>query len=78
MRKYRNYYFFKIYFFLFFGGGGAGGGGSFVNIADIVKSTSCFNRRTKFMNTHWSNKSLTIVEARPCKWFCKTSLNARE
>ena len=63
MRKYRNHNFF-IYIFLFsiFLGGWGWGGGS----ADVVKKTSC-NRRTKFRNTHWSDKSLTNVEDKPWK-----------
>ena len=36
------------------------------------------NRITKFRNTHWPKKSLTSVEDKPWKLFCKTSLNARE
>ena len=30
------------------------------------------------MNSHWPEKSLTIVEDKLGKRFCKTSLNARE
>ena len=36
------------------------------------------NRRPKFRNTHWPGKSLTIMEEKPWKLFCKTSLNARK
>ena len=36
------------------------------------------NLRTKFRNTHWLEKSLTTLEDKPWKYFCKTSLNARE
>ena len=52
--------------FFFFGGGGY--------IAKVLKLT--VNRRTKFMNTHWLEKSLTTVDNKPWKLFCKTGLIA--
>ena len=45
-------------------------------IAKVLKQA--VNHRTKFRNTHWLEKSLTTVEDKPWKLFCKTSLNARE
>ena len=64
MRKY-------FFTFLFFwgGGGGGGGGGSFVNGRCCQKIA--VNQRTKFRNTHWSDKSLTIVEDKPWNDFVK-------
>ena len=43
-------------------------------IAKVLKLA--VNRRTKFKNTHWLEKSLTAVDNKPWKLFCKTSLNA--
>ena len=52
----------KLFFFL------VGGG----YIAKVLKLA--VNHR----NTHWLEKSLTTVDDKPWKLFCKTSLNARE
>ena len=51
------------------------GGGGWL-IAKVLKlAVSC---KTKFRNTHWLEKSLTTVDDKPWKLYCKTSLNARE
>ena len=63
-------FFFNHYFF--FGGGGGGGRG------DKIILKLAVNSRKKFRNTHWLEKSLTTVDDKPWKLFCKTSLNARE
>ena len=71
MRKYRNHYFFLLllfFHFSFFWGGG-GGGESFVNCRCCQKIA--VNRRTKFRNTHWSDKIPTIVEDKPWNDFVK-------
>ena len=60
--QYRNYYFFFFFFFFFLGGGGGG----HLLIADVVKKLAV-NRRTKFRNTHWSDKGLTIAEDKSWK-----------
>ena len=57
-------------FFLFSWGGGGG------LIAKVLKLA--VSRKTKFRNTHWLEKSLTTVDDKPWKLYCKTSLNARE
>ena len=44
-------------------------------IAKVLKLA--VNRRTKFRNTHWLEKSLT-VDDKPWNFLCKISLNARE
>ena len=36
-----------------------------LQIVEVVKLA--VNRRTKFRNTHWSDKSLTIVHDKPWK-----------
>ena len=59
MRKYRNHYFFYIYYYYFFFGGGGG--------VPMLSKKLAVNRRTKFRNTHWSDKSLTNVEDKPWK-----------
>ena len=62
----------KIQILLFIGGRGTS-----VNCQS--SQNSCYNRRTKFRNTHWPEKRLTTVEdIKPWKQFCKTSLTARE
>ena len=58
----------KIKKLFFFGGGGG----------LIAKVHKLAVRRTKFRNTHWLEKSLTTMDDKPWKVFCKTSLNARE
>ena len=62
--------FFNLFYFFFGGGGGEGG------IAKLLKLA--VNRRTKFRNTHWLEKSLATVDDKPRRLFSKTSLNARE
>ena len=57
----------KLFFFFFWGGGG-----------EIAKVHKLAVRRTKFRNRHWLEKSLTTMDDKPWKVFCKTSLNARE
>ena len=59
----------KLLLFLFEGGGGG-------QIAKVLELA--VNRRTKFRNTHWLEKSLTTVDDKPWNFLCKTSLNARE
>ena len=63
----------KLLLFFVLGGGGGGRGGK---IAKVLKQA--VNLRTKFRNTHRLEKSLTTVDDKPWKLFCKTSLNARE
>ena len=58
-----------IIFFIFLGGGG----GLFAKVLKLA-----VNRRTKFRNIHWLEKSCTTVDDKPWKLFCKTSLNVRE
>ena len=51
------------------------GWGRGVIVKVLKKAVNC---RKKFRNTHWLEKSLTTVDDKPRKLFCKTSLNARE
>ena len=67
MRKYRIYI--KN---LFFWGGGEGGGGAgvvhlFICKLPMLSKKLAVKPRTKFKNTHWSDKSLIIVEDKPWK-----------
>ena len=64
-------YLFILFIYFFFLGGGGGEG-------DKIILKLAVNSRTKFRNTHWLEKSITTVEDKPWKLFCKTSLNARE
>ena len=50
-----------------------GGRGKFAKVFKLA-----VKRRTKFRNTHCLEKSLTTVDDKAWKLFCKTSLNARE
>ena len=53
-----------IFLFFFLGGGGEG---SFVNLPKLSNFKLAVNCRTKLRNTHWPDKSLTIVEDKPWK-----------
>ena len=46
---------------------GGGGGGRVVCKLPMLSKKLAVNCRTKFMNTHWSDKSPTIVEDKPWK-----------
>ena len=60
MRKYRIY--FKKPFFLGGGGGGVGGEWWFICKLPMLSKKLAVKLRTKFKNTHWSDKSLIIVK----------------
>ena len=56
-----------IYLFFFLGGGGGGGAGE----GDKIILKLAVNSRTKFRTTRYLEKSLTTVDDKPWKLFCK-------
>ena len=56
-----------IIFFLGGGGGGGGGGRVICKLPKLSNFKLAVNCRTKLRNTHWPDKSLTIVEDKPWK-----------
>ena len=56
-----------IIIFFFFLVGGGGGGRVICKLPKLSNFKLAVNCRTNFRNTHWPDKSLTIVEDKPWK-----------